>query len=45
VERHLDGLEVVVETHFGCEQRQLVAVLDALDDPGLHRGDLFGPIA
>lgn len=51
--RHLDGIEAVMETHFGYEERQLVAVLDASQDWGASatsslgedRRRLFGPLA
>ncbi|MEP7762874.1 hemerythrin domain-containing protein [Sanguibacter sp. 25GB23B1] len=51
--RHLDGIEAVMETHFGYEERQLVAVLDASQDWGAtgasslegDRRRLFGPLA
>jgi hemerythrin-like domain-containing protein len=29
--RHLDGIEAVMETHFGFEERQLVKPLDSVD--------------
>ena len=48
--RHLDGIQAVMETHFGFEERQLVGLLDALDVEGLDVGALdkvalYGPIA
>ncbi|MFE6307390.1 hemerythrin domain-containing protein [Nocardiopsis sp. NPDC057823] len=43
--RHLDGIEAVMETHFGYEERRIGAALDALDTGDLDRTDLFGPIA
>jgi hypothetical protein len=42
--RHLDGVEAVMESHFGYEERQLLAVLE-----GLHLEvepqELLGPLA
>jgi hemerythrin-like domain-containing protein len=43
--RHLDGIEAVMETHFGYEERQLIAVLNALTDDTPDKNELFGPIA
>jgi hypothetical protein len=43
--RHLDGIEAVMETHFGYEERQLVDVLDALPDEDLDRATLLGEIS
>lgn len=31
--RHLDGITAIMESHFGYEERQLTAVLDALTAP------------
>ncbi|GAA1691756.1 hypothetical protein GCM10009830_44390 [Glycomyces endophyticus] len=41
--RHLDGIGAVMETHFGYEERQLLAVLDTLalgGDPKALLGEL-----
>lgn len=43
--RHLDGIEAVMETHFGYEERQLIAVLNELADESLDKNELLGPIA
>lgn len=43
--RHLDGLEAIMETHFGYEERQLHAALDALSTSDRTRTELLGPIA
>lgn len=43
--RHLDGIEAVMRTHFGFEERQLGGLLDALDVEGLDKQALYGPIA
>ena len=43
--RHLDGIEAVMETHFGYEERQLIAVLDAVVGGSADRKTLFGAIA
>ncbi|WP_306371356.1 hemerythrin domain-containing protein [Nocardiopsis sp. CC223A] len=43
--RHLDGIEAVMETHFGYEERRIGTALDTLDAGDLDRTDLFGPIA
>ncbi|MFD6099120.1 hemerythrin domain-containing protein [Nocardiopsis flavescens] len=43
--RHLDGIEAVMETHFGYEERRLGPALDALDAGDLDRTDLLGPLA
>ena|SRR5690554_1411117 len=43
--RHLDGIEAVMETHFGYEERQLIAVLDALAIENPDKNELLGPIA
>ena len=40
VRLELDGLAAVLESHFGYEERKLIAALDQLD-PGLD-GDLLG---
>lgn len=36
--RHLDGITAIMESHFGYEERQLTAVLDALtaSDPAIR---------
>lgn len=43
--RHLDGIEAIMESHFGYEERRLIAVLDALHDDSLVVADLFGTIS
>ena len=43
--RHLDGIQAVMETHFGFEERQLVSLLDTLDIAGMDKTAMFGPIA
>ncbi|WP_152361597.1 hemerythrin domain-containing protein [Microlunatus speluncae] len=43
--RHLDGIEAIMETHFGYEERQLRDALGSLPTDGGGRADLFGPIA
>jgi hemerythrin-like domain-containing protein len=43
--RHLDGIEAIMETHFGYEERQLRAILESLRPEGHSRADLLGPIA
>lgn len=43
--RHLDGIEAVMETHFGYEERQLAAALAQLPASGLEKEQLLGPIA
>ncbi|MDE3724167.1 hemerythrin domain-containing protein [Nocardiopsis sp. N85] len=43
--RHLDGIEAIMETHFGYEERKIGPALDTLDSGALDRVDLFGPIA
>jgi hemerythrin-like domain-containing protein len=43
--RHLDGIEAVMETHFGFEERQLAGLLDTADGHGLDKTAFFGPIA
>ena len=45
LQRHLDGIEAVMETHFRYEERQLIAVLDRLPVGELDKPSLFGPIA
>lgn len=43
--RHIDGIEAVMETHFRYEERQLIDVLNAIDDSELDPKELFGPLA
>lgn len=43
--RHLDGIEAVMETHFGYEERQLLDVLDEVLEDDIAAADLFGPLA
>lgn len=43
IERHLDGLGAIMESHFAYEERQLLSVLETLDlraDPG----EVLGPL-
>ncbi len=40
LERHLDGIGVIMESHFSYEERRLLTVLDALVLPGDPRGVL-----
>ncbi|TBN56725.1 hemerythrin domain-containing protein [Glaciihabitans arcticus] len=43
--RHLDGIEAVMETHFGYEERQIAGLLDGLL-PGLtDPSTVLGPLA
>jgi hypothetical protein len=42
--RHLDGVEAVMESHFGYEERQLLAVLEGLDLDRDTR-EVLGPLA
>ena len=44
LQRHLDGVEAVMESHFGHEERQLLTVLEQLH---LDRGtqEVLGPLA
>lgn len=41
--RHLDGIAAIMESHFRYEERQLLAVLDALELPG-EPADVLGPL-
>lgn len=43
--QHLDGIEAVMETHFRFEEKQLLGILDELDDLDLERHEVLGPIA
>ena len=43
--RHLDGIESVMETHFGYEERQLLAILDGIVPADAAPRDMFGPLA
>ncbi|GAA3387249.1 hypothetical protein GCM10020369_29060 [Cryptosporangium minutisporangium] len=40
--RHLDGVEAIMDSHFGYEERQLVAVLDAMTTQDVDVGRMFG---
>lgn len=43
LDRHLDGVGAIMESHFAYEERQLLRVLDTLtlqDDPSLVLGAL-----
>jgi iron-sulfur cluster repair protein YtfE (RIC family) len=37
-----DGLAAILESHFGFEERTIVAALNALNEPGLTTAALFG---
>ena len=43
LDRHLEGITAIMESHFGYEERQLLTVLDAL---GLQADvrSVFGPL-
>ena len=43
--RHLDGIESVMETHFGYEERQLLAILDGIVPADASPRAMFGPLA
>lgn len=43
LDRHLEGIEAVMESHFGYEERQLLRVLDALALPS-DPADALGPL-
>jgi hemerythrin-like domain-containing protein len=43
--RHLDGIGAIMESHFRFEEKQLVGLLDTIDDDSLDKTALFGPIA
>ncbi|WP_406724484.1 hypothetical protein WJ438_07370 [Streptomyces sp. GD-15H] len=43
LDRHLDGIPAITESHFGYEERQLLAVLDTLDLRAEVRS-VFGPL-
>ena len=42
IQRHLDGIEAIMESHFAYEERQLVAVLDAMTTADTDVGRLLG---
>jgi hemerythrin-like domain-containing protein len=42
---HLDGIEAIMESHFRYEERQLIEVLNAAENLGQDRAELFGPLA
>lgn len=44
LERHLDGIGAVMESHFGHEERRLLPVLERLDLGAAVR-DALGPLA
>ncbi|MVA75542.1 hemerythrin domain-containing protein [Auraticoccus sp. F435] len=44
LDRHLEGLAAVVESHFGYEERQLLAVLESLDLEAPVE-EVLGPLA
>ncbi len=44
LERHLDGIEAVMESHFRYEERQLLRVLEAVELDAAP-GDVLGPLA
>jgi len=43
--RHLDGIGAIMESHFRFEEKQLVGLLDTIEDEGLDKTALFGSIA
>jgi len=43
--RHLDGIEAVMETHFGYEERQVAALLDDVVPADADPRAMFGPLA
>jgi len=43
--RHLDGIEAVMETHFGYEERQISALLDDVLPADVEPRAVFGPLA
>lgn len=43
--RHLDGIDAVMQTHFGYEESQLLAVLDVVIPAEREPRDLFGSLA
>lgn len=43
LDRHLEGVEAVMESHFRYEERQLLAVLDTLS-LGADPADVLGPL-
>ncbi|CAM3897387.1 hypothetical protein ISCU110981_19465 [Isoptericola cucumis] len=49
LERHLDGIDAVMETHFRYEEKRLVEVLDepavAAALAGTDRREVLGPLA
>lgn len=42
---HLDGIGAIMESHFRYEERQLIEVLNAAENLGQDRAELFGPLA
>lgn len=43
LERHLDGISAIVESHFRCEERQLLPALETVSsdlEPGVAPGPL-----
>ncbi|WP_232676194.1 hemerythrin domain-containing protein [Nocardioides sp. R-C-SC26] len=43
LDRHLEGIAAIMESHFGYEERLLLSVLDSLDlRADVH--DVFGPL-
>lgn len=43
--QHLDGIGAIMESHFGYEERQLLAVLDGFVEPDWDKVTIFGEIA
>lgn len=43
--RHLDGVEAVMESHFGFEERRLLDLLDRIDDVDPGPRELYGALA
>jgi hemerythrin-like domain-containing protein len=40
--RHLDGIEAIMTSHFGFEERQLVELMDAMTDHAVPLAELLG---
>jgi hemerythrin-like domain-containing protein len=42
LDRHLSGIEAIMESHFGFEERQLLPLLDEMDDARVDLVELLG---